>query len=189
MTGAGSTPASPASFLRLEHLTKRFAGTAAVEDLSLAIDRGEILALLGPSGSGKTTTLRLLAGFEAPDTGRIVLEGQDVTRTTPVGRRFGMVFQHYALFPHLDVAENVAFGLRSRGVRGDALGQRIGEALRLVDLAGFERRRVTELSGGSSSGWPSRAPWPRNRACCSWMSRSRISTRRFGSGPAGSSGA
>jgi len=148
VTGGGATPATPASFLRLDHLTKRFAGSAAVEDLTLSIDRGEILALLGPSGSGKTTTLRLLAGFEAPDTGRIVLEGQDVTRTAPVGRRFGMVFQHYALFPHLDVAENVAFGLRSRGVRGEALVQRTGEALRLVDLAGFERRRVTELSGG-----------------------------------------
>ncbi len=148
MTGGAVPPAPSPSFLRLDHLTKRFAGAAAVEDVSLSIDAGEILALLGPSGSGKTTTLRLLAGFEMPDSGRILLEGQDVTRTPPVGRRFGMVFQHYALFPHLDVAENVAFGLRSQGIRGQMLFERIAAALRLVDLAGFERRRVTGLSGG-----------------------------------------
>lgn len=141
-------PHASSSFLRLEQLTKRFGGAAAVEDLTLSIDGGEILALLGPSGSGKTTTLRLLAGFEGPDSGRVILEGQDITRVTPVQRRFGMVFQHYALFPHLDVAGNVAFGLRSRDLRGKALAERVGEALRLVDLDGFEERRVSQLSGG-----------------------------------------
>jgi ABC-type Fe3+/spermidine/putrescine transport system ATPase subunit len=143
-------PVSPASssFLKLEQLSKRFGSAAAVEDLTLSIDSGEILALLGPSGSGKTTTLRLLAGFESPDRGRVLLEGQDMTRVTPVQRRFGMVFQHYALFPHLDVAGNVAFGLRSRHLRGKPLAQRVGEALRLVDLDGFEERRVSQLSGG-----------------------------------------
>jgi iron(III) transport system ATP-binding protein len=107
-----------------------------------------VLALLGPSGSGKTTTLRLLAGFEAPDAGRVVLDGRDVTQLAPVARRFGMVFQHYALFPHLDVGANVAFGLESRGVRGTELSRRVTEALALVDLAGFERRPVANLSGG-----------------------------------------
>ena len=107
-----------------------------------------MLALLGPSGSGKTTTLRLLAGFEAPDSGRVVVDGEDVTRVEPVGRRFGMVFQHYALFPHLDVGQNVAFGLESAGTRGDELRGRVARALELVDLAGFERRRVGQLSGG-----------------------------------------
>ena len=107
-----------------------------------------MLALLGPSGSGKTTTLRLLAGFEAPDSGRVVVDGEDVTRVEPVGRRFGMVFQHYALFPHLDVGQNVAFGLESAGARGDELRGRVARALELVDLAGFERRRVGQLSGG-----------------------------------------
>ncbi len=137
-----------AGFLVLEGLSKRFDGLAAVDDVSLTLGRGQILALLGPSGSGKTTTLRLLAGFEAPDAGRILVEGEDVTGATPVARRFGMVFQHYALFPHMDVGANVAFGLESRGVGGAELARRVAESLALVDLAGFERRQVTQLSGG-----------------------------------------
>jgi iron(III) transport system ATP-binding protein len=136
------------TFLRLEGLTKRFDGTVAVDQLSLSLERGEMLALLGPSGSGKTTTLRLLAGFEVPDSGQVWVEGDDVTGVDPVARRFGMVFQHYALFPHLDVGENVAFGLESLGVRGEELDQRVARALTLVDLAGFERRRIGQLSGG-----------------------------------------
>jgi putative spermidine/putrescine transport system ATP-binding protein len=136
------------TFLRLEGLTKGFDGTLAVDRLSLSIERGEMLALLGPSGSGKTTTLRLLAGFEVPDQGRVIVEGEDVTSQQPVARRFGMVFQHYALFPHLDVGENLAFGLESLGVSGDDLGRRVARALSLVDLAGFERRRIGQLSGG-----------------------------------------
>jgi ABC-type Fe3+/spermidine/putrescine transport system ATPase subunit len=135
-------------FLRLEGLAKRFDATVAVDDVTLALERGEILALLGPSGSGKTTTLRLLAGFEAPDAGRVVVDGEDVTGSDPVARRFGMVFQHYALFPHLDVGQNVAFGLESLGVGGKELERRVVRALALVDLAGFERRRITQLSGG-----------------------------------------
>jgi ABC-type Fe3+/spermidine/putrescine transport system ATPase subunit len=136
------------TFLKLEGLTKRFGGVVAVEDLSLALERGEMLVLLGPSGSGKTTTLRLLAGFEVPDAGRVWVEGEDVTRVDPVARRFGMVFQHYALFPHLDVGQNIAFGLESLGVRGEDLERRVARALTLVDLAGFERRRIGQLSGG-----------------------------------------
>jgi len=135
-------------YLQLDRLGKRFGDTVAVDAVSLALARGEILALLGPSGSGKTTTLRLLAGFETPDQGRVLVEGVDVTRVPPVGRRFGMVFQHYALFPHLDVGQNVAFGLESGGVRGAELGRRVERALALVDLAGYERRRIGELSGG-----------------------------------------
>jgi ABC-type Fe3+/spermidine/putrescine transport system ATPase subunit len=136
------------AFLRLDDLVKRFDDTLAVDRVSLTLAQGEMLALLGPSGSGKTTTLRLLAGFESPDAGRVLVDGDDVTRVEPVRRRFGMVFQHYALFPHLDVGENVAFGLASLGVRGAELERRVGEALALVDLAGFERRRIGQLSGG-----------------------------------------
>jgi ABC-type Fe3+/spermidine/putrescine transport system ATPase subunit len=135
-------------FLTVEGLSKRFGRTVAVDDVTLALTRGEMLALLGPSGGGKTTMLRLLAGFETPDAGRVLVEGDDVTGVEPVHRRFGMVFQHYALFPHLDAGENVGFGLQSLGVRGAELADRVARALALVDLAGIERRRVDQLSGG-----------------------------------------
>jgi ABC-type Fe3+/spermidine/putrescine transport system ATPase subunit len=136
------------AFLVLEHLTKRFGPVTAVDDVSLSLSAGEILALLGPSGSGKTTILRLLSGFEAPDAGRVVVGGDDVTRLAPVARRFGMVFQHYALFPHLDVAGNVGFGLEGRGMTNAQKRARIEESLALVDLAGYGGRRIGQLSGG-----------------------------------------
>src|SRR2546425_5046002 len=123
---------------------KRWSPDVAVGPVRLAIARGEIVALLGPSGSGKTTLLRLLAGFETADVGRITVAGEDVTAVPPARRRFGMVFQHYALFPHLDVGENVGFGLTQAADRAT----RVATALGLVDLAGYERRKVHELSGG-----------------------------------------
>lgn len=132
-------------YLRLDGLTKRWTDAVAVGPVTLEIEQGEFLALLGPSGSGKTTILRLLAGFEDPDAGHVVVGGEEVTTVPPARRRFGMVFQHYALFPHLDVGANVAFGLRSAT---SDIAARVATALELVDLAGFERRSVQELSGG-----------------------------------------
>jgi putative spermidine/putrescine transport system ATP-binding protein len=131
-------------FLELRDVTKRFPGHVAVQDLSLAVPRGQMLALLGPSGSGKTTTLRLLAGFERPDSGAVIVGGVDVTALSPAARHIGMVFQHYALFPHLSVGENVAFGIP----RGPERTERVRRLLGLVDLAGFEHRRIDALSGG-----------------------------------------
>ena len=135
--------------LKLDTITKRFDGdVVAVSNLSLEVERGEFLTLLGPSGCGKTTTLRMIAGFETPTAGRILVGERDVTQLSPQRRGFGMVFQNYALFPHLDVAENVAFGLKTRGVARDEIRRRVEDALALVDLAGYGKRRVQELSGG-----------------------------------------
>lgn len=134
--------------LRLEHVTRRFGETTAVADLSLEIAPGELLTLLGPSGCGKTTTLRMVAGFETPTAGRILLEGREITRVPPQRRGFGMVFQNYALFPHLDVAGNVAFGLEGRGTPRAEIRSRVEEALALVDLAGYGTRKIQQLSGG-----------------------------------------
>jgi ABC-type Fe3+/spermidine/putrescine transport system ATPase subunit len=137
-------------FLVLDRLAKSFGSQPVLRELSLSVDQGEVLALLGPSGSGKTTALRLIAGFERPDRGRIEVGGEDVTALPTEGRRFGMVFQHYALFPHLTVAENVAFGLRTRGPRParEEVTRRVEAALGAVDLPGYGGRRIGEISGG-----------------------------------------
>ena len=135
-------------FLHLDRLTRIFGGSPAVSDLSLEVAEHEIVTLLGPSGCGKTTTLRMVAGFESPDSGRITLEGRDVTRVTPQRRGFGMVFQHYALFPHLDVGANVAFGLESTGLGRAEIAERVAGSLELVGLPGTEGRSVASLSGG-----------------------------------------
>ena len=174
-------------YLRLEGLTRRFGPQFALDTLSLQVPRGDMLALLGPSGSGKTTTLRLLAGFETPDAGRIIVDGEDVTATPPAARRFGMVFQHYALFPHLDVGRNVAFGLESLGVPPEERTRRVREALEMVELAGLERRPVSALSGDSSSAWRWPARWRRSRACCCSTSRSPTSIPPSASEPGASS--
>ncbi|MBA2670641.1 MAG: ABC transporter ATP-binding protein [Gemmatimonadetes bacterium] len=133
--------------LRLESLSKRFGETTAVSGLNLEVREGEFLSLLGPSGCGKTTTLRMIAGFERPDEGRILLADLDITRLPPQKRRAGMVFQSYALFPHLNVFENVAYGLRAQGPQPD-LSARVSRALERVDLAGYQNRAVQALSGG-----------------------------------------
>ena len=134
--------------IALERVTKRFGRVAAVDDVALTIGEGEFFSLLGPSGCGKTTTLRMIAGFETPDEGRILLQGEDVTNVLANRRNVNMVFQHYALFPHMSVYDNVAFGLKVKRVPRDLHKGRIEEMLRVVDLVGLERRRTRQLSGG-----------------------------------------
>ena len=136
------------SLLVLKNISKRFDQTPAVSDVSLEVERGEFFGLLGPSGCGKTTTLRMIAGLEKPDSGAIEFDGTDITNRPAERRGFGMVFQNYALFPHLNVAENVAFGLRARHKPATEIKDRVTSALELVQLPGYEKRRVDELSGG-----------------------------------------
>jgi spermidine/putrescine ABC transporter ATP-binding subunit len=140
--------ASPAS-IRLDRVTKRFpGGVVAVAGVELTVEPGEFFSLLGPSGCGKTTTLRMIAGFEEPDEGRVVIGGRDLTHVPVHHRDMGMVFQSYALFPHRTVAENVAFGLRMRKVAKPEANARVAAALAQVKLEGYEERRPAELSGG-----------------------------------------
>ena len=142
------TVAQQVADVRLENVTKRFDDTVAVDDLTLEVERGRFFALLGPSGCGKTTTLRMIGGFEEPSAGRIFLGDRDVVGLPPYKRDVNTVFQSYALFPHLSVFENVAFGLRRTGVGGAELRRRVDEALDLVALGGFGGRTPKQLSGG-----------------------------------------
>jgi spermidine/putrescine transport system ATP-binding protein len=134
--------------VRLERVTKRFGDTTAVDEIDLEIHHGEFFSLLGPSGCGKTTTLAMIGGFEMPSSGIVYLGDRDVSRVPPYKRDVNTVFQSYALFPHLDVFDNIAFGLRRRGHDKQQIASRVGEALRLVDLPGFEKRTPAQLSGG-----------------------------------------
>src|SRR5215218_6025657 len=138
-----------AAEIRLEGIEKSFDGTTRVVDgIELVVEPGEFFSLLGPSGCGKTTTLRMIAGFEEPDEGRVVIGGRDLTHVPVHHRDMGMVFQSYALFPHRTVAENVAFGLRMRKVAKPEADARVAAALAQVKLEGYEERRPAELSGG-----------------------------------------
>ena len=142
------TSAAAAPAIELTGLTKRFGAQVAVDSLDLTVPAGSFFALLGPSGCGKTTTLRMVGGFETPSEGTVRLAGEDVTARPPNHRDVNTVFQSYALFPHLDVQANVAFGLRRSKVPRDQVRQRVAEALELTELAGYERRKPAQLSGG-----------------------------------------
>jgi putrescine transport system ATP-binding protein len=151
---AVAEPARPAPeaadipLLRIDAVAKKFGGFRAVDRLSLDIRAGEFFALLGPSGCGKTTLLRMIAGFETPDEGRILLGGKDIARVLPHERPVNMMFQNYALFPHLSVRDNIAFGLKRAGMPRAAIGARVAEMVALARLEGLEKRKPDQLSGG-----------------------------------------
>jgi putative spermidine/putrescine transport system ATP-binding protein len=145
---AGAMRSGAAPAVELVGVSKRFDAVEAVRELSLAIARGELLTLLGPSGCGKTTLLNMIAGFEEPSAGTVVIDGRDVTAVPPYLRDTGMVFQSYALFPHMDIFDNVAFGLRMRKLPKAEIAREVSRALEMVKLSGLEGRRVRQLSGG-----------------------------------------
>ncbi len=136
------------AFAELRGVSRTFGKGAAVSDVSLQIQRGEIFALLGPSGCGKTTLLRIVAGLEQPSAGQVLLEGRDITDLPPYRRPVNMMFQSYALFPHMNVEQNVGFGLRQQGLGRSEIADRVAELLKLVRMTGYERRRPSQLSGG-----------------------------------------
>jgi len=140
----------PEVAVRLVDVVKKFGETAAVDHIDLEVRDGEFFSLLGPSGCGKTTTLRMIGGFEEPTSGVIELQGKDVTWLPPYQRNVNTVFQNYALFPHLSIYENVAFGLRRRKVRDSEIKSRVTDMLKLVELPGYEKRRPTQISGGQA---------------------------------------
>src|SRR5271163_699574 len=135
-------------YVQVERITKSFGEFKAVDDVSLKIYKGEIFCLLGASGCGKTTLLRMLGGFETPTSGRIVIDGEDMTGVPPYERPVNMMFQSYALFPHMSVESNIAFGLKRDGVEAGEIRRRVAEVLELVQMAEFAKRKPTQLSGG-----------------------------------------
>jgi putrescine transport system ATP-binding protein len=147
-TGGAGGAAAARALVHFEAVSKRFPGVTAVDRLSLDIFEGEFFALLGPSGCGKTTLLRMLAGFEAPDEGRILLDGEDISGVPPYRRPVNMMFQSYALFPHLNVEHNIGFGLRQENLAKAEIAVRVKEALALVRLEGLQHRKPHQLSGG-----------------------------------------
>ena len=148
MAASTDTPAAAATYLQIRDVVKDFSGYKAVNHVSLDIAKGEIFALLGSSGCGKTTLLRMLAGFETPTAGSIVLNGQDLAGMPPYERPINMMFQSYALFPHLTVWDNIAFGLRRDGMPKDQVAERVEAMLKLVQLGKFAKRKPHQLSGG-----------------------------------------
>ncbi len=134
--------------VRLEGITKRFGEHKAVDDITLEIRDGEFFSLLGPSGCGKTTLLRIIAGFDTPDEGRVIIGGMDMTGVPPYQRKVNTVFQNYALFPHMTVEQNIAFGLRMKKMPRDEIRKRVQWALELINLPGYEKRRTDQMSGG-----------------------------------------
>tara|TARA_Y100000768_G_scaffold385593_1_gene372029 strand:+ start:396 stop:1457 length:1062 start_codon:yes stop_codon:yes gene_type:complete len=136
------------SFLEIKNVSKRFGNIIALDDVSLDIQKSELFSLLGSSGCGKSTLLRIIAGFEKPDSGQIILDGEDITKLPPHLRPLNMMFQNYALFPHLNVAKNIEYGLQEENFSKEEINQRILEIIKLLELDGLEKRKIYELSGG-----------------------------------------
>ncbi len=169
------------SFIEISHLRKSFGPTTVVHDFNMAIEKGEFISFLGPSGCGKTTVLRMIAGFETATSGVIKIDGRDVTGLSPAKRNVGMVFQAYALFPNMTVADNIAFGLKVADKPKAEIKARVGEMLEIIKLPHLAERYPYQLSAASSSVWRSPARSPCARRCCSSTSRCRRSTPRSAS--------
>ncbi len=164
------------AIISIDGVTKRFGPVVAVDRVSLEIQSNEFFALLGPSGCGKTTLLRMLAGFETPDEGAFLIDGQDVTDVAPNRRPVNMVFQSYAVFPHMTVFENVAYGLKVVRTAASEIDARVREALDMTQLGGLAERPRTSSPVASASAWRSPAPWSSDPRCCCSTSRCRRST-------------
>ena len=136
------------ALIELIDISKKYEDTLVLDELNLTIGENEFVTLLGPSGCGKTTTLRILGGFTSPDTGKVIFDGKDITNLPPNKRHINTVFQKYSLFPHMNVEENIAFGLKISGKSQDYIKDKIKYALKLVNLDGYEKRRPSQLSGG-----------------------------------------
>ena len=158
--------------LDLVNITKSYDGVTILDDLNLYISENEFLTLLGPSGCGKTTTLRILGGFETPDAGKVLFNGQDITQLPPNKRQLNTVFQKYALFTHMTIAENIAFGLKIKGKSKAYIDDKIKYALKLVNLEGTKTAPRRFSPAASSSESPLRARLSTNQKFCFWMSRS-----------------
>lgn len=166
------------SFVKIQDLTKVFGETVAVQSVSLTINRNEIFALLGSSGCGKSTLLRMLAGFETVSSGRIYLDGEDITDLAPYERPVNMMFQSYALFPHMTVEANVSFGLKQEGVARNEIHERVYEALELVQMSPYARRKPHQLSGGQQQRVALAAVWSNGpNYCCSTSPCLRLTSR------------
>lgn len=136
------------SLIELRHISKSFDDTLVLDDFNLTVNQNEFITLLGPSGCGKTTTLRIVGGFETPDQGQVFFEGKDITNVPPNQRHLNTVFQKYALFPHMNVGQNIAFGLKISGKSDEYIRDKVKYALKLVNLDGYEKRKIDALSGG-----------------------------------------